>query len=438
MTGFPSKKDRKHFVDIPFYLRNILDGLLKPKNVYDTLIPLHLISKCLGLSPYAYGIVEGKPKYQASLLGSCYSFTVMLLFVGYYIYAVDEREDPHDTNKVVRTIDMYHLYGSIIIMSSCIILNSYYQKTLIQAIKSLNDIDMVMADYSSKVNWKFSRNFTSAYFLTIIVLLATCEYLNCTMFLRQVATLTTYCLLMCYIPMLINGFAEAQFVSYIILLKQRFSVLNDELRSLITKRKYLFPTIKITKVGPAAGKMDRPKSIAKLLGDARHVHSELCEIGTLLNKSYSMQILLNIGDVFIGFTTLAYYCFDGCMKLYLHEPGSNLYNTVTTGVWTLVKLSRLLILTLACSIVKNEARLAGQIIYKIDNRYETELSSEIYTFGKQIIHWNLKFTAFNFFDVDMSLFYAAVSSATTYLMILLQLDIANKQIEKSVENNRLH
>lgn len=174
------------------------------------------------------------------------------------------------------------------------------------------------------------------------------------MFLRQVGTLTTYCLLMCYIPMVINSFAEAQFVSYILLLKQRFAVLNDELRSLITHKKYNLAAIKMTKVGPVSREQNCPKPMAQSLICARRMHSQLCEIGTLLNRSFSLQILLNTGDVFVGFTTLAYYCFDGCMKLYLNEEGSNLYNTVTTGVWTLVKLFRLLILTLSCSIVKNE------------------------------------------------------------------------------------
>nr|AKC58579.1 gustatory receptor 2 [Anomala corpulenta] len=434
-----SRKSKDHLVrcNVLTYWQSTLSGLIQPRNVYDSLIPLHLITKCVGLSPFNYNILNEKPLYQTSLLGSSYSFAIMILFVGYYIYAVEERDESTDSNKVARSIDMYHLYGSIIVMSACIILNSYHQKTLIQAVKSLNEADLNMAGYSSKISWKKSRNLIFGYFSITLAVLITCEMLNCTMFLRQVGTLTTYCLLMCYIPMVINSFAEAQFVSYILLLKQRFAILNDELRSLITQKKYL-PTVKITKVGPVINREEnRPKPIAKSLICVRQMHSQLCEIGALLNKSFSLQILLNTGDVFIGFTTLAYYCFDGCMKLYLNEDGSNLYNTVTTGVWTLVKLSRLLTLTLSCSIVKNEAHLAGHIIYKIDNRYESELSSEIYSFGKQIIHWNLKFTAFNFFDVDMSLFYAVVSSATTYLMILLQLDIANKQIEKSMEINRL-
>lgn len=154
--------------------------------------------------------------------------------------------------------------------------------------------------------------------------------------------------------MMVNGFGEAQFVSYILFLRQRFAVLNNELRSLVTKRKYAPALIKLVKIAPAKIENQAKPPMAKSLANARQMHSRLCEIGGLLNRSYSLQILLNVGDVFIGFTTLAYYCFDGCMKLYLNEEGSNLYNTMTTGVWTIVKLSRLLILTLSCTAVKNE------------------------------------------------------------------------------------
>lgn len=81
-----------------------------------------------------------------------------LYLSGYYIYAVEERDESTDSNKVARSIDMYHLYGSIIVMSACIILNSYHQKTLIQAVKSLNEADLQMSAYSSKISWKKSRN----------------------------------------------------------------------------------------------------------------------------------------------------------------------------------------------------------------------------------------------------------------------------------------
>nr|QBB73005.1 gustatory receptor [Protaetia brevitarsis] len=432
------KSKQKDSTESFSYWKTIMQSLEEPANVYDTLIPVHVLMKSVGLSPCILVVENGKLRYRSSTLGSIYSVLAILLFVGYYIYAVEERETNDETNKVVRSIDMYHLYGSMIVMACCIILNSVHQKTLIEAIDRLNDADVIMAGYTKKIDWKTSRNNMTVYLLVIMAMLAAGEFMNCTMFLRQVATLNTYCLLMCYIPMLINGFVEAQFVCHILLLKQRFAVLNSELRRLITKQRPL-PSFKIIKVGPPIVE-EEPKTLvpSKLIHNARQLHCQLCEIGVLLNRYYSKQILLDIGDVFIGFTTLAYYCFDGCMKLYMKDDESNLYNTVTTGVWTLVKLSRLLVLTLSCSIVKNEAKSSGDIIYKIENKYQPELSPEVYAFGKQIIHWNFKFTAFDFFEVDMSLFYSAVSSATTYLMILLQLDIANKQIEKSMENSENH
>lgn len=69
-----------------------------------------------------------------------------------------------------------------------------------------------------------------------------------------------------------------------------------------------------------------------------------------------------------------------------------------------------------------------------------------------MLHWNFRLSAFGFFDLDMPLFYSVkqatfnrfatllnaihfqtLCSAATYLMILLQLDMANKQIEESLK-----
>lgn len=55
---------------------------------------------------------------------------------------------------------MYHLYGSIVVMSSYIALNSYHQKTLIRAVKLLSEADAKMEGYAAKIDWKTTRNYT--------------------------------------------------------------------------------------------------------------------------------------------------------------------------------------------------------------------------------------------------------------------------------------
>lgn len=64
------------------YLERIIEGLREPKNLYDVLLPLHFLTKCMGLSPQTHVVTDGKIKYEPSALGVAYGITVMLMFVG--------------------------------------------------------------------------------------------------------------------------------------------------------------------------------------------------------------------------------------------------------------------------------------------------------------------------------------------------------------------
>nr|XP_022912957.1 gustatory receptor for bitter taste 66a-like [Onthophagus taurus] len=249
--------------------------------------------------------------------------------------------------------------------------------------------------------------------------------MNCSMYLRQVGTLSTYCFLMCYVPMVINALVEYQFITLISITKERFSLLNKELGKIgtntINKWKNTNQIHPITKI---------VNHTSTNIKNIRRTHALLCNAGYEINKAYSLQILLNTAHIFINFTTLGYYCFDGAMRLYLQEEDSNMYNTVTTGIWTLCKILQLLNITLTCSMIKKEVALSGEVVFKINDRFKTDIAFEINALVKQIFHWNFKLTAFHLFDLDMELFYCAISASTTYLMILLQLDIANKQSDQ--------
>lgn len=64
------------------YWRAIVNGLNEPRNLYDALIPMYLFTKCVGLSPFTYNIINGQTTLRPSLLGSGYSIAITLIFVG--------------------------------------------------------------------------------------------------------------------------------------------------------------------------------------------------------------------------------------------------------------------------------------------------------------------------------------------------------------------
>lgn len=103
--------------------------------------------------------------YVTSPFGICYSYVWTLMFVGkkkkinaygalcfivffpfvvaYYVFAVEERNKLSyvQNNKVANTIEMYQLYGGVVVMTFNVFVNSLKRKRLIEAVSLLNDVD---------------------------------------------------------------------------------------------------------------------------------------------------------------------------------------------------------------------------------------------------------------------------------------------------------
>lgn len=173
--------------------------------------------------------------------------------------------------------------------------------------------------------------------------------MNCSMFLRGIDTFSTFCLLMCYVPLLLNGLVECQFVTFVCLLRQRFAYVNDGLTKIATRRERL------------TSKFDG--NIGELLFFYRNVHWDLCQVGRTFNKSFNVQSLIIICNVFVSFTTLSYYAFDSFVEIDLEDGHVSLYDSVTTTIWSLVKLAQLLVLSIACSSLRRKVTQTTTLIW---------------------------------------------------------------------------
>lgn len=189
----------------------------------------------------------------------------------------------------------------------------------------------------------------SGYVFFLAVIFACLEYMNCSMFLRQIGTLSTFCFLMCYIPLLVNGFVECHFITYLWLLKQRFALLNGKL----DRMNRVIVSSSVSVLFPVRNNRQQKSTISSLIV-IRNIHWQLCYVGRLVNKSFSFQILLITANTFISFTTHAYYAFDGYVKISFEEEGANLYNTATTAIWTTAKLLKLFHICFVCNLVRHE------------------------------------------------------------------------------------
>lgn len=76
-------------------------------------------------------------------------------FAAYYVFAVEERNRISyvETNKIANTIEMYQLYGAVVVMTLSALFGSYEQKVLIEAVKQLSEIDTQIRNSGSTIDY---------------------------------------------------------------------------------------------------------------------------------------------------------------------------------------------------------------------------------------------------------------------------------------------
>lgn len=175
------------------------------------------------------------------------------------------------------------------------------------------------------------------------------EVLNCGMFLREVTFTSAYCWILCNINLHVQGQFESQFAIYMWLLKQRFKLINKFLMGYSISH-YIHKTNLKCLTDQKPKVIESPSVTLPKLLECRKLHEDLCEIGQMVNASFAVQILITVCNNFIGFTTLAYYCFDGFSSVYIKaDENHDVYNIVTTFLWAVSKLVQVAFIAIICS-----------------------------------------------------------------------------------------
>ncbi|XP_068895907.1 putative gustatory receptor 28b isoform X2 [Tenebrio molitor] len=271
------------------------------------------------------------------------------------------------------------------------------------------------------LNHKLTKLLITCFLILIFCGMTGLEYINCNLFISSVRKYSLVCGVICTTSLTIMMIEEVQFFTYYSLLRNRFKAINDLLRT------------KFSNTDDTSNRQIHPVTIIncdkEVIMKLRSLHLQLCFVGRSLNEYFNIQILLLIGLSFLGFTTNAYYSFDVISDNFIND--GNLI--VPAAVfWVAAKFIELLVISVICTITKNEINQTGEILYQLKNRYKKSVATQINLFGKQILHCDFKITALDFFDIDMTLLYGIIGSAATYLTILIQFEIAAKESKRYI------
>lgn len=189
------------------------------------------------------------------------------------------------------------------------------------------------------------------YTFFILFIFLALEFANCSMFLRQVGTLSTFCWFMCYTPLIVNALVECQFICYVMLITQRVLAINV----FLTKMLRLEPLDPLKSCNSKV--LHRERKILVLIQSTRKMHMNLFEVARIVGDAFSVQFLFTTFVEFVAFTSHAYYCFNGLTNMYLYDRQPDLYDMITTTLWGASRIMQFLAVAFACNVVKRHVSM---------------------------------------------------------------------------------
>ncbi|GAB0086870.1 hypothetical protein DMENIID0001_010710 [Sergentomyia squamirostris] len=365
----------------------------KRRNFWGYLKPIYILTKCLLVHPVTIEWKSGIPRIDK--VGLIHSLGVAVSYYIYHLMMARKQIDflETDYNFVTHAIDSYNLFAGCTILLLIVLTSVSTQKYIVDVLTAIYDFDDAMDKLHLSVdNRKWSLEFYLPGFI-LFTALSTMEYENCIMFIRDSTTFTDFCLIMCYVPMFVLIVTEWMFIGYIMAITYRFRLINDYLKSLEDVN---CDVVEIFKA---------------------HAQS-LLKTAKKLNSAYSFPLLLLLLNQFTAMATLLY---DLCMSA-LDFTDNLLEDIFKTGGWSMLFMVETMALCYVCQRLEMEAEQTGRHLVKL-SMYGCLQSLQLVTRSQ------VKITACHLLHVNLKLFYSMFGAIVTYLIILVQFDIAQDQRE---------
>ncbi|XP_055590220.1 putative gustatory receptor 28b [Uranotaenia lowii] len=413
--------------------------------------PLFLLSKLFSLAPYRMETQKGRSpdgkRVRISPLGIGQSLAAILLYGAFHLYnnyyddftgtskaagqhggngAAKHQENGSaagnwstsgssgsEGNFVSVVIDVYNRYSVLVLYWILIAGNVANQRILIRCWEDCVQIDSIfrrkLRIWVNNSYWK--RQIFSQMFLisgTVLVF----EWFNCVMYLSDFDPASEYCLPQCYITLLTSIVAETQFVGFVKLLQMRFQLINQLL---------------------VRHQQDRIR--VEIINDIKHLYAHLHLLSLNINRAFGVQLVAILLTLFVTITALLYYCLMKAIGILLQwtvlsHPDLiyRSYEVFSTLFWAMACAMRVFRICNVCNAAKNESKQIGCLIHALalSTRNQSAKSS-IKLFSLQLLQQKVEFTACGLFNIDHVLVFNIIGSVTTYILILLQFDVAQNK-----------
>jgi gustatory receptor len=235
-----------------------------------------------------------------------------------------------------------------------------------------------------------------------------------------------------YVDTLIEWIVVIQFMNVVILLKNRFSLLNTSLSNSSgifetenAMQGFHLPLYQRTSTGNV--KEIKSQLTRKDVLAFNNTHDILIDAVLLVKSTYEVQILFSLLSTFVGITIQSYFFLCGiCFYSVGNSKGVSVSSQLLSHtLWCSMHIARLLCVTIPCHSANNNMAHTSTVLRKLLLTFHTDPAtmSELERFSHHVALRKCKFTVFGFLSLDLSLLVSMMGAVATYLVILMQFKI---------------
>ncbi|KAF5284027.1 hypothetical protein FQA39_LY17160 [Lamprigera yunnana] len=375
-------------------------------------------SKIFGLTPFSINSSE----YKRSILNIMLCFLLFIIYLTLFI--IFNEKQAINTGFITTLTSELDFYCNQFSMLSGVILAIHYAKDSITG--DINQFDVELQHlFKISLNDEYRKNtivIYSAVGFTLCLLIYNSVSVLFMEFVVDIKKLRGIADFIIYMgPIMANTVITLQFTSIVWCLKRRFLLLNNIVSNVYNKiNSYKTCIFLQTNVKSSDFLQDR---VINIFESTREMHNKLCNISITINKCYSFQLLLLVLQSYL---TVILATYSGGRNLFGKKPVSIKY-LIYSGNQMFLAVLHITALVLTCSHTTREARKTGDLVHDTLSSLEpcrTDTYIQVSYFSLQMLHNNFVFTAFGIFTMDYSLLLEIIGGICTYMVIVVQFEIA--------------
>jgi gustatory receptor len=411
------------------------------KNISDDFLlairPPVYVSRALGLAPFAYvkkTLPEGRKWEQLEISSPAllYSFFVVVLYLCFILSSIILKKNfvfTHLAESDVASDMLLHTasIGSLVSLALSVTTN---RNTIVRIMYMIAKIDLIILKSSGEYYKKAKISLTVQLFVIFLILGFTFTYGSITWGSAYGYKVLFYSHL--YADTLIDWIVVIQFMNMVILLKDRFSLLNAHLSILLgiseidnSMEGFCLPSLKSS----INVKEFKPQLTQKDVLTFNSIHDTMLDAVLLVKSTYEVQILFSLLSTFVG--TIIWPYFGLCFFYGYTDAGKNgisaLDVVLCDMIWSFLHIAKLFFITVPCHLANNNMAHTSTVLRKLLLAFHIDpvTMSELERFSYHVALRKFKFTVFGFLSLDLSLLFSMMGAVTTYLVILMQFKLSS-------------